>query len=214
MRPIGVPDTEWSVGYGKTYTVDGLPLVASWGGGSYTARAVARVGRLMLHEGDWDGKRLLSKEAVRQITADAGTPGHGGIGWWSNNSGKYAKLPKDAFWGSGAGHQVVLVVPSLNLIAVRNGENLSTTEEHHDALNAYLFEPLDGRRRRRRRQSKKPRAVSAERSHRADRLGAEGNHRSTGEGERQLAADLGRRRPPLHGLRRRQRLRAARSARS
>ena len=142
MRPIGVPDKEWSVGYGKTYTVDGLPLVGSWGGGSYTARAVARVGRLMLREGDWEGKRLLSKEAVRQITADAGTPGHGAMGWWSNNSGKYTKLPKDAFGGSGAGDQVVLVVPSLNLIVVRNGENLSTKEEHHDALNAHLFEPL------------------------------------------------------------------------
>jgi CubicO group peptidase (beta-lactamase class C family) len=142
MRPIGVPDKEWSVGYGKTYTVDGLPLVGSWGGGGYTARAVARVGRLMLREGDWEGKRLLSKEAVRQITADAGTPGHGAMGWWSNNSGEYAKLPKDGVWGSGAGHQVVLVVPSLNLMVVRNGENLSTKEEHHDALNAHLFEPL------------------------------------------------------------------------
>jgi CubicO group peptidase (beta-lactamase class C family) len=164
MRPIGVADNEWSVGYGKTYTVDsgaalrnslpdsppeyrgreksGLPLVASWGGGGYTARATARVGRLMLRGGEWDGKQLLSEEAVRQVTSDAGTPGHGGMAWWSNNSGRFAKLPKDAFWGSGAGHQVLLVVPSLNLIAVRNGENLTATEEHHDALNALLFEPL------------------------------------------------------------------------
>lgn len=142
MRRIGVPDEEWSVGYGKTYTVDGLPLVAAWGGGGYSARAVARVGRLLLRDGDWEGKRLLSKQAVGQITADAGTPGHGAMGWWSNNSGKYAKLPKDAFWGSGAGHQVVLVVPSLSLLVVRNGENLSTQEDHHDALNAHLFEPL------------------------------------------------------------------------
>ena len=32
MRPIGVADTEWSVGYGTTYVVDGLPLVPAWGG--------------------------------------------------------------------------------------------------------------------------------------------------------------------------------------
>jgi len=32
MRPIGVPDAEWSVGYGETSEVEGLPLVASWGG--------------------------------------------------------------------------------------------------------------------------------------------------------------------------------------
>jgi Beta-lactamase len=142
MRPIGVADNDWAVGYGATTMVDGLPLVAAWGGGSYTARAVARVGRLMLREGDWEGTRLLSPEAVRSITRDAGTPGHGGIGWWSNNEGRYPKLPKDAFWGSGAGHQVVLVIPSLQIVAVRNGGSLGETMDHHDMLNARLFEPL------------------------------------------------------------------------
>jgi CubicO group peptidase (beta-lactamase class C family) len=142
MRPIGVSDNDWVVGYGATNTVDGLPFVAAWGGGSYTARAVARIGRLMLREGDWEGRRLLSAEAVRSITRDVGTPGHGAIGWWSNNEGKYPKLPKDAFWGSGAGHQVVLVIPSLQIVAVRNGSSLGETMDHHDMLNARLFEPL------------------------------------------------------------------------
>jgi len=142
MSPIGVRDEDWSIGYGATYTVEGLPLVAAWGGGNYTARAVARIGRLMWRAGDWDGQRILSKDAVRLITTDVGTPGHGAIGWWSNKEGKYPKLPRDAFWGSGAGHQVVLVIPSLNLIAVRNGGSLGETMEHHDMLNAMLFEPL------------------------------------------------------------------------
>jgi len=142
MRPIGVSDEDWTIGYAATTTVDGLPLVASWGGGSYTARAVARVGRLMLRQGDWDGTRILDKDAVRQVTTDAGTPGHGGIGWWSNAEGKYPQLPRDAFWGSGAGHQVVLAIPSLNLIAVRNGGSLGETMEHHDMLNAAIFTPL------------------------------------------------------------------------
>src|SRR6185295_2831888 len=34
MRPIGAPDGEWSCGYGQTFTVNGLPLVPSWGGGN------------------------------------------------------------------------------------------------------------------------------------------------------------------------------------
>ena len=142
MRPIGVSDEDWTAGYGATSTVDGLPLVAAWGGGSYTARAVARIGRLMLRQGDWDGTRILDKAAVQQVTTDAGTPGHGGIGWWSNAEGKYPRLPRDAFWGSGAGHQVVLVIPSLNLIAVRNGASLGDTMEHHDMLHAAIFTPL------------------------------------------------------------------------
>lgn len=142
MRPIGVADGDWSAGYESTFTVNRLPLVAAWGGGGYTARAVARVGRLMLREGDWEGTRLLSREAVHLITTDAGTPGHGAMGWWSNAEGKFPALPRDAFWGSGAGHQVVFVVPSLKLIAVRNGASLGESMEHHDMLNAMLFGPL------------------------------------------------------------------------
>lgn len=146
MRPMGVADSEWSVGYGQTVTVDGLPLVCSWGGGNYTARAAAHVGRLMLREGDWDGKQLVSRDAVRQITSDAGTPGNCGVGWWSNNNARYEKLPRDAFWGSGAGHQILLVVPSLKLIAVRNGDALGPAKaepsQYHEPVRQFLFEPL------------------------------------------------------------------------
>lgn len=146
MRPIGVPGAEWSVGYGKTYTVEGLPLVASWGGGGYTARAAARVGRLMLRHGNWEGRQLIGPEAVKLVTSDAGTPGNVGMGWWSNNDGSYPELPKDAFWGSGAGHQILLVVPSLNLIGVRNGEVLDRVgaepDAYHRPFRQYLFAPL------------------------------------------------------------------------
>jgi CubicO group peptidase (beta-lactamase class C family) len=154
MRPIGVPDAEWSVGYGKTFVVDGLPLVAAWGGGAYTPRATARIGRLVLHAGNWEGRQLLSREAVRQVTGDAGLTGHCGMGWWSNGGRRYARLPKDAVWGAGAGDQLLLVVPSLNLIMVRNGETLApgpgeppvrqddVFTKYHDYRARILFEPL------------------------------------------------------------------------
>src|SRR5262249_31856824 len=150
LRPIGVADAEWSIGYGKTFRVDGLPLVAGWGGGSYTARAVARIGRLLLHEGDWDGKQVLGKGAVRQITGDAGLPGHCGMGFWTNADGRYAKLPRDTYYGAGAGDQLLIVVPSLNLIVVRNGQSLAPEPKDpkdvfaafHDARGKILFEPV------------------------------------------------------------------------
>jgi CubicO group peptidase (beta-lactamase class C family) len=125
MRPIGVADAQWAVGYEQTFNVDGLPLIATWGGGSFTPRATARVGRLMLRKGNWEGQQLIASSAVELTTMDAATPGNGAVGWWSNNDAPSEKLPKDAFWGAGAGHQVLLVVPSLRLIAVRNGESLS-----------------------------------------------------------------------------------------
>lgn len=153
MRPIGVPDSEWSIGYGKTWTVDGLPLVASWGGGSYTPRAAARLGRLVLHEGDWDGTRLLSNDAIRQVTTSAGLPEACGMGWWTNAAQRHPRVPQDAVWGAGAGDQVLLVIPSLKLIMVRNGGNLAPvpkgTEKGAQSADPsaeprarFLFEPL------------------------------------------------------------------------
>lgn len=154
MRPIGVLDEEWSVGYGKTFMVDSLPVVGTWGGGNYTARAAARIGRLVLREGDWEGRRILSKEAVRGVTGDAGLPGRCGMGWWSNAAGRYRQLPQDAVWGAGAGDQLLLVIPSLNLIMVRNGQTLEpgpgeppvsredVFTRYHDYRARILFEPL------------------------------------------------------------------------
>jgi CubicO group peptidase (beta-lactamase class C family) len=150
LRPIGVADGEWSVGYGKTFPVAGLPLVAGWGGGSYTARTLARVGRLLLREGNWDGKQVLSKEAVRQVTGDAGLPGHCGMGFWTNAGGRYPRLPRDTYYGAGAGDQLLIVFPSLQLIVVRNGDTLAPEPKgskdvfaaYHDQRVKVLFEPI------------------------------------------------------------------------
>jgi CubicO group peptidase (beta-lactamase class C family) len=142
MQPIGVADDAWSVGYRKTFMVDGLPLVAAWGGGSYTARAVARVGRLLLRRGNWEGNQLICADAVRQVTCHSGTPGNGAIGWWSNNQRRCPKAPQDAFWGLGAGHQVLVVVPSLELIAVRNGATMRPESDWDGAFYDGLLVPL------------------------------------------------------------------------
>ena len=155
MRPIGVNDSEWSIGYGKTYEVNGLNLVANWGGGSYTARAVARVGRLMLRKGNWQGKQLIERQWVETVLKYADTPlpdrppGNpqpaSGLCWYTNFDGVWPNVPRDAFAGAGAGNQVLLVVPSLDLIVVRNGSNLydsSKGEGFWGGLEKYLFNPL------------------------------------------------------------------------
>jgi len=155
MSPIGVPSGEWSCGYDETFTVDGLPLVPIWGGGQYSPDAAARVGRLLLRRGDWDGNQLLSPAVVQEATTRPipGHPGHGLFGWWGNvdNDGHPVSpsLPGDAYYALGAGHQVVLVIPSLNLIMVRNGESIDgaafaiSLESNFDvALENTLFAPL------------------------------------------------------------------------
>jgi CubicO group peptidase (beta-lactamase class C family) len=145
MRPIGVPDSEWSIGYGETVYVNNLPLVASWGGGSYSPRALACVARLMLRQGDWDGSRLISSSAVSQVTGDVGTPYSGAIGWWSNNDGSLGgDIPLDAFYAYGAQDQTVFIVPSKKLMLTRNGPQwlASSPSDFRKRLAQYIFQPL------------------------------------------------------------------------
>jgi CubicO group peptidase (beta-lactamase class C family) len=148
-RPIGVGDHEWSAGYGKTFRVEGRSLIAAWGGGAFAPRALASLGRLIVRRGDWDGRRVLSETAIRQVVEDAGLPGHCGMGWWTNADGRYKDLPRDAVWGAGAGDQVLFVVPSLELVMVRNGRELApppktgdVLERYHDPRARVLLAPL------------------------------------------------------------------------
>jgi uncharacterized protein DUF4185 len=76
------------------------------------------------------------------------------MGWWTNAAGRYAGIPRDAYWGAGAGDQLLFVVPSLNLIMVRNGQTIEPLPgeppvrqddvftKFHDYRARILLEPL------------------------------------------------------------------------
>lgn len=155
MEPLGVAESEWSIGYGRAYELDGMKLYANWGGGSYSARATAAVGQLMLQRGEWRGRQLIPADWIDKVVAYAGTPlperpaGNpqpgSGLAWWTNFDGVWRAVPRDAFAGAGAGNQVLLVVPSLDLVVVRNGELLGDPaqgEGFWGGLEKYLFTPL------------------------------------------------------------------------
>jgi hypothetical protein len=80
MGPLGVPDRQWAAGYGIIANVDGLPLVPTWGG-DYSPDALARVGRLMLNRGTWEGRDLIARTVVDAALKHSGLPGHSGLGW-------------------------------------------------------------------------------------------------------------------------------------
>jgi CubicO group peptidase (beta-lactamase class C family) len=147
MDPIGAPDDHWEPGGEPPWEVDGLRLYASWGGAHYTPRAAARLGRLMLRQGNWEGEQILPAELVREALSPA-APGAlrekagYGLTWWINNAGQWPDLPRDAFAAGGAGHQVMLVVPSLDLIAVRNGNNMDPKAPFWQPLERNVFAPL------------------------------------------------------------------------
>ncbi len=145
--PVGIDEKEYNIGYGKTFDVEGLGLVPSWGGGGFTARAVARLGLLMLHKGNWQGKQIIDSSVVEKVTAYQQTALPGmqpenkklipdtrtaanpipatTAGWYSNYDGVWGNVPRDAFAGAGAQNQHLVVIPSLNMVIVRMGAQLS-----------------------------------------------------------------------------------------
>jgi len=155
MQPLGIQDSAWSIGYGRAYDTDGLSLYANWGGAAFTPRAAAKLASLMLHRGEWTHQQLISRRWVEQAVTYVGTPlpkgpldanaPASGLCWWVNTNGGWEGIPTDAFAGAGAGHQIVLVVPSLDLIVVRNGQALALPDRAHGFWSPavqYLLRPV------------------------------------------------------------------------
>jgi CubicO group peptidase (beta-lactamase class C family) len=147
MEALGVPASEWSCGYGASPEIDGMTVIGSWGGGEYSANAVARIGRLLLQAGEWQGCRLIDSRIIEAATTPKWNPGAGHYGLTFHvhalSRELYPATPVDAYHSAGAGHQVLLAIPSLKLLAVRFGEDLDAGQADFDsALNAYFVAPL------------------------------------------------------------------------
>ena len=66
-------------------------------------------------------------------------------GWWSNANGAWPELPPDLLVATGAEHRVVVVVPSLGLVAVRLGHRFGNDMFGGDfwrLLRSELLRPL------------------------------------------------------------------------
>ena len=86
------------------------------------ARDWARLGLLYLQDGVWNGERLLPEGWVDFVRTPAPAwdePEYGGL-FWLNRTGAWP-VPEDAFYMSGAGGQVTLIIPTHDLVVVRLG---------------------------------------------------------------------------------------------
>lgn len=114
FAPLGIRDFHWKIAGG------GLP---DGEGGLYlTAESLAKVGYLYLRGGVWNGQRILPAEYVREATWTLATTPNGmgyGFQWWRAD-----REGLEVWAGLGFGGQVLLVVPSLDLIAVTMGWNV------------------------------------------------------------------------------------------
>jgi CubicO group peptidase (beta-lactamase class C family) len=126
LKPIGAGDEFSWHGYSTSWvTLDGKRVQSvsggsHWGGGVFASAAdQARIGRLMLQRGMWDGRRLLSKSWIEKSLAPCPLNDGYGYMWWLNAGRRRAPAASArAFCAMGAGGNVTWVEPERDLVAV------------------------------------------------------------------------------------------------
>jgi CubicO group peptidase (beta-lactamase class C family) len=106
FAPLGIDAFTWQKGpNGHNYGSSGLSL---------RTRDMAKIGQLMLQEGRWNDRQIVSKayasEAVRRQTSDSQPP-YGYMWWLTPSTGG-----RRTFFASGFGGQLVWVHPPLDLV--------------------------------------------------------------------------------------------------
>jgi len=111
FAPMGIVAGDWPR--------DPAKLNYGWGDLRLRPHDMAKLGLLMLHDGVWNGQRLLPAGWVATATRSRGPAGAGdeyGLGWWVS-SGELA----GAFEARGRGGQRIFVWPALDLVVVTTG---------------------------------------------------------------------------------------------
>ncbi len=113
FRKIGIPREEWT-----WEDRDGTPLPYS--GLHITARSLARFGLLFLNKGSWRGEKIISSDWVTAAThTSQDLNKRYGFLWWNNSTDAWPGVPIDAYAALGKFDNDMLIVPSLDLIVIR-----------------------------------------------------------------------------------------------
>ncbi|HEY8514237.1 MAG TPA: serine hydrolase [Candidatus Binatia bacterium] len=113
LGPIGLPGEWWidASGHALTYCCLDAPT-----------REYARFGLLFARGGEWDGRQVVSREWVEEATRPLAEAPFYGLHWWSNSNRAMApNAPAELFAARGLHSQDIYVIPSLDLVVVRNG---------------------------------------------------------------------------------------------
>jgi len=113
FQPIGINAADWSWERRGETTIP-------YSGLTITARALARFGLLFLNGGKWQDKQLVPAEWVAEATGNSQDMNKNyGYLWWNNTDGRWPGVPRDAYAALGRFDNDMLIVPSLNLIVIR-----------------------------------------------------------------------------------------------
>lgn len=133
--PLGLANVDWwrdTEGHTLTYCCLDM-----------RTRDFARFGQLYLEGGTWNGATIVPAAWVEASLASS--PAYAGYGyqWWLTGVTN-GLLPEDTFSARGHDGQFIYVIPSLDLVVVRNGTYVKSAEEPIATPNLFTLYPSDG----------------------------------------------------------------------
>lgn len=117
FTPLGIGNVEWGHTSNKEVIQSGKRLYM-------TPRDMAKIGQLILNEGKWNGKQLVSEKWIEEATTPKTkiTGIDYGYLWWNIPfKGKGTEKTIMSKTATGNGGQYIMVIPELELIAVFTG---------------------------------------------------------------------------------------------
>ena len=149
MRPLGA-STDWRwVGYDNAWIelngqrVQSVPGGSHWGGGvSISSLDQARIGQLLLDEGQHEGRQLISSAWIRRMrTPCARAPFYGYLIWLNLERSVFPSAPASSFFAIGAGSSITWVDPERQMVVVVRWIDT----DHADAFFGAVGEAMDAR---------------------------------------------------------------------
>jgi len=131
FEPLGITNHAWKGSFSNG-------LIHSGGGLYLRPRDMAKIGCMMLNDGRWQGKQIVSAAWVRESTRQHAPDKEYGYQWWRATF-KVREQPHDCFYAGGYGGQFIVVFPSLRLVVVSTGWNPDRGGQLFDMLQRYIL---------------------------------------------------------------------------
>ncbi|MHC4488529.1 MAG: serine hydrolase domain-containing protein [Planctomycetota bacterium] len=157
--PIGIKssDLTWRNNNYRPKEINGIKRREFGSGFSANVDAMARIGYLYLRRGRWRDKQIIPASfvdaartvppAIRGLAVVKrdryfNASDHYGLLWWNNDDGTMAKVPRDTYWSWGLYDSLIVVIPSLDIVAARAGKSLNKARDSAYASIEPFIEPI------------------------------------------------------------------------